>query len=93
MVPDFAEERRHMVERQLRRRGIHDQRVLDAMAQIQREEFVPPAVFTLFDERIYGATRLVFLRRKNNVNRDGTLGPAAEPPQTTRRINCLDLKV
>jgi len=59
----------------------------DALAIVElgaREEFVPPAVFTLFDERIYGATRLVFLRRKNNVNRDGTLGPAVEPPQTTR---------
>ena len=41
MVPDFWEERRQMVERQLRRRGIRDPRVLDAMAQIPREEFVP----------------------------------------------------
>ena len=31
-----------MVERQLRRRGIRDARVLEAMNQIQREEFVPP---------------------------------------------------
>jgi len=30
-----------MVERQLRRRGIRDPRVLEAMGQIQREEFVP----------------------------------------------------
>jgi protein-L-isoaspartate(D-aspartate) O-methyltransferase len=30
-----------MVERQLRRRGIRDRRVLEAMGQIQREEFVP----------------------------------------------------
>lgn len=30
-----------MVEKQLRRRGIHDSRVLDAMGQIPREEFVP----------------------------------------------------
>jgi 16S rRNA (guanine966-N2)-methyltransferase len=28
-----------------------------------REEFEPPAVFTLLDERVYGAARLVFLRR------------------------------
>jgi protein-L-isoaspartate(D-aspartate) O-methyltransferase len=31
-----------MVERQLRRRGISDGRVLDAMAQVPRELFVPP---------------------------------------------------
>ena len=31
-----------MVERQLRRRGIRDERVLDAMLEIPREEFVPP---------------------------------------------------
>jgi len=30
-----------MVERQLRRRGISDQRVLDAMARVPRERFVP----------------------------------------------------
>ncbi|HYH58590.1 MAG TPA: protein-L-isoaspartate(D-aspartate) O-methyltransferase [Thermoleophilaceae bacterium] len=30
-----------MVERQLRRRGIHDQRVLAAMAEVPREHFVP----------------------------------------------------
>jgi 16S rRNA (guanine966-N2)-methyltransferase len=28
-----------------------------------REEFLPPAAFTLSDERVYGAARLVFLRR------------------------------
>jgi protein-L-isoaspartate(D-aspartate) O-methyltransferase len=33
--------RAEMVEGQLRRRGIHDQRVLDAMAAIPRERFVP----------------------------------------------------
>lgn len=54
MVPDFAEERRRMVERQLRRRGIRDQRVLDVMAQIPREEFVPPdsRLTAYFDEPI-----------------------------------------
>jgi protein-L-isoaspartate(D-aspartate) O-methyltransferase len=31
-----------MVEMQLRRRGIRDRRVLEAMARIPREEFVPP---------------------------------------------------
>jgi protein-L-isoaspartate(D-aspartate) O-methyltransferase len=41
LIPDWAGERRDMVERQLRRRGIRDQRVLAAMLQIPREEFVP----------------------------------------------------
>jgi protein-L-isoaspartate(D-aspartate) O-methyltransferase len=33
-----------MVERQLRRRGIHDERVLAAMLEVPRHEFVPDAV-------------------------------------------------
>jgi protein-L-isoaspartate(D-aspartate) O-methyltransferase len=41
LVPNWAEERSRMVDTQLRRRGIHDERVLAAMAQIPREEFVP----------------------------------------------------
>jgi protein-L-isoaspartate(D-aspartate) O-methyltransferase len=40
-VADFAELRARMVERQLRRRGIGDERVLAAMAEVPREEFVP----------------------------------------------------
>jgi protein-L-isoaspartate(D-aspartate) O-methyltransferase len=38
---EFASQRANMVERQLRRRGIGDQRVLEAMAAIPRERFVP----------------------------------------------------
>ena len=41
MIPDWPVERAEMVERQLRRRGIHDQRVLAAMLEIPREEFLP----------------------------------------------------
>jgi protein-L-isoaspartate(D-aspartate) O-methyltransferase len=37
----FTEARLRMVERQLRRRGIHDDRVLAAMAEVPRELFVP----------------------------------------------------
>ncbi len=37
----YASERRHMVESQLQRRGVRDQRVLDAMLQIPRHLFVP----------------------------------------------------
>ena len=43
-VPDageFAALRADMVERQLRRRGIHDERVLFAMGMVPRERFVP----------------------------------------------------
>ena len=42
-VPDaeqYARDRRHMVETQLRHRGIRDERVLDAMLRIARHEFV-----------------------------------------------------
>ncbi len=40
-MPDWVAERERMVERQLRARGIHDERVLQAMGEIPREEFVP----------------------------------------------------
>lgn len=39
-----AERRARMVERQLRRRGITDERVLDAMGSVPRELFVPEAI-------------------------------------------------
>jgi len=38
----FEEQRRDMVERQLRRNGIRDERVLGAMGAVPREAFVPP---------------------------------------------------
>ena len=38
---DFAKQRARMVERQLRRRGITDERVLEAMGAVPRELFVP----------------------------------------------------
>ena len=38
---DFAELRRWMVDEQLREHGISDERVLDAMRRVPREEFVP----------------------------------------------------
>jgi protein-L-isoaspartate(D-aspartate) O-methyltransferase len=40
-VSDFSAARGRMVERQLRARGIEDERVLAAMAEVPREEFVP----------------------------------------------------
>ena len=41
MTADFAAQREGMVERQLRRRGIADERVLAAMGAVPREFFVP----------------------------------------------------
>ena len=38
---EFAAQRQKMIEQQLRPRGIHDERVLAAMAKVPREEFVP----------------------------------------------------
>ena len=40
-MADFATLRERMVERQLRRRGIADERVLAAMGEVPREAFVP----------------------------------------------------
>jgi protein-L-isoaspartate(D-aspartate) O-methyltransferase len=41
LIRDFAISRREMVDHQLRRRGIRDQRVLGAMLRIPRHEFIP----------------------------------------------------
>ena len=43
-MADFATLRARMVERQLRRRGIVDERVLVAMGEVPREAFVPPGM-------------------------------------------------
>jgi protein-L-isoaspartate(D-aspartate) O-methyltransferase len=40
-LASFEEDRRQMVELQLRRRGIRDERVLATMARVPRHEFVP----------------------------------------------------
>jgi protein-L-isoaspartate(D-aspartate) O-methyltransferase len=40
-IPDFAAARLAMVESQLRPQGVTDPRVLDAMASVQRENFLP----------------------------------------------------
>ena len=46
---EFAVARAEMIEKQLRRRGVHDSGVLSAMAAVHREEFVP----TEFRHRAY----------------------------------------
>ncbi len=38
---EFSVQRAEMIEKQLRRRGVHDSAVLSAMAAVRREEFVP----------------------------------------------------
>jgi protein-L-isoaspartate(D-aspartate) O-methyltransferase len=43
-MDSFAEKRTRMVERQLRRRGITDERVLAAMERVPRELFVPEKI-------------------------------------------------
>src|SRR5690349_3464779 len=53
-MTDFAAARTRMVERQLRRRGIGDERVLAAMGQVPREAFLPAAL----RERAYGDSAL-----------------------------------
>lgn len=48
----FAQERRLMVEIQLRNRGIRDPRVLDAMLHVPRHEFVPASLIkAAYDDR------------------------------------------
>jgi protein-L-isoaspartate(D-aspartate) O-methyltransferase len=42
-MTDFAAEREGMVQRQLRRRGITDERILNAFLEVPREAFVGPA--------------------------------------------------
>jgi len=43
-MTDLPSARRRMVERQLRRRGIEDERVLAAMGEVPREAFLPEAL-------------------------------------------------
>lgn len=42
-MDDRRTERERMVEEQIRRRGVADERVLDALVKLPRHEFVPPA--------------------------------------------------
>jgi len=44
VLVDAADARAHMVEHQLRQRGISDERVLDAMGRVPREHFLPAEV-------------------------------------------------
>jgi protein-L-isoaspartate(D-aspartate) O-methyltransferase len=57
---DFADLRARMVEQQLRRRGISDERVLAAMGEVPREAFVP----TRMRRRAYADSALPIAERQ-----------------------------
>jgi protein-L-isoaspartate(D-aspartate) O-methyltransferase len=59
-MTDFVALRERMVERQLRRRGIGDERVLAAMAEVPREAFVAPEL----RDRAYADTALPIEERQ-----------------------------
>jgi protein-L-isoaspartate(D-aspartate) O-methyltransferase len=42
-MPDFAQQRRNMVEAQVRADGVRDERLLEAMLTVPRERFIPAA--------------------------------------------------
>jgi protein-L-isoaspartate(D-aspartate) O-methyltransferase len=51
-VHDWVELRRRMVEEQIRRRGVHDRQVLDAMMTVPRERFIPQSARSAaYDDR------------------------------------------
>jgi len=50
VIPDFELQRRQMVEYQIRRRGISDQRLLAAMEKIPRHRFIPNPDISAYDD-------------------------------------------
>jgi protein-L-isoaspartate(D-aspartate) O-methyltransferase len=78
MIPDWASERRRMVEKQLHRRGITDERVLAAMLMIPREEFVP------LEARI--------LSHRDEPVSIGSGQTISQPYMTALMAQCLELK-
>jgi protein-L-isoaspartate O-methyltransferase len=78
MIPDWPVERKRMVERQLRGRGIRNERVLRAALVIPREEFVPveSRVLSYHDDPV-------------NIG----FGQAiSQPYMTAHRAECLKLR-
>ncbi len=78
MIPDWASERREMVERQLRRRKIRDERVLAAMSEIPREEFVP------FESRLFA-----YIDDAIGIGLGQTI---SQPYMTALMAECLELR-
>ncbi len=51
MMDEFVSERHYMVERQLRHRGLHDERLLSAFEDVPRHEFIPEHMrFAAYDD-------------------------------------------
>jgi protein-L-isoaspartate(D-aspartate) O-methyltransferase len=75
---DWIAERRNMVERQIRARGIHDPRVLAAMLEIPREQFVPEA-----------HRHLSYGDEPAPLGHDQTI---SQPYITALMVQCLELK-
>ena len=75
--PELAAARRRMVERQLRARGIRDERVLAAMGRVPRELFVPAA-----------ARRLAYSDNALAIGHDQTISQ----PYMVARI-CAELRL
>ena len=74
---DFAANRRLMVERQLRGRGITDERVLEAMLEFPREQFIP-------EERRHSA----YLDEPVPIGHGQTI---SQPFMTALMVQCLEL--
>jgi len=52
---DFETQRKQMIERQIRARGVKDQRVLDALLRVERHQFVLPGMEDLaYDDTPHG---------------------------------------
>src|SRR6476660_6052393 len=78
MIPDWASERKRMVDEQLRRRGITDERVLAAMLEIPRQEFVP--------------VELRILSYRDEPISIGFGQTISQPYMTALMAQCLELK-
>jgi protein-L-isoaspartate(D-aspartate) O-methyltransferase len=78
MIPDWASERKKMVDEQLRRRGITDERVLAAMLEIPRQEFVP--------------VELRILSYRDEPISIGFGQTISQPYMTALMAQCLELK-
>ena len=75
-----------MVHDQLERRGIQDRRVLDAMAQVPREEFVPAA----WHHRAYADTALP-IRSGQTISQPFTVGFMCEAAKIAEGSKVLEI--
>lgn len=75
---DWAAQRRQMVERQLKARGISDQRVLQAMSELPRERFVPES-----------CRRLAYRDEPVAIGHGQTI---SQPYMSAIMVQCLELQ-